>query len=238
MWNEVHTNKFRITVGWITILSGVVAFISYVLVAASVNFNFDFFSNPVIIFSIPDVNIGMLRWSMIIDVFGYYLMLLPALFFIHEWIYDKTPWRNVITFCGASYLLIGAVGASILAVTWTSFLTKFPISSAEQQETIKLLFESFSLMVGDGIWNLFDTIVGGVWWIGIGIFIKREKLFLGWFTIIVGVLSLSDGFGNILEINAIAETALNLFLILAPTWAIFLGVSILNKLSLNKTVQE
>lgn len=233
-----NNNKFRNTVGWITILSGIVAFISYFLVAASVNFNFDFFSNPIIIFSIPDVHIGMLRWSMIADIFGYYLLLLPALFFIHEWLLGKTAWRNLITFCGTSYILAGAVGASILAVTWTSFLTKFPISSAEQQETIKLLFDSFSQMVYGGLWNLFDTIVGGVWWIGIGIFIKREKLFLGWFTISVGVLSLLDGFGNILEINAIAETALNLFLILAPTWAIFLGISILNKLSMNKTVQE
>ncbi|MBU0559535.1 MAG: hypothetical protein KJ799_18430 [Bacteroidetes bacterium] len=229
----VNNNKFRNTVGWITILSGIVAFISYFLVAASVNFNFDFFSNPVIIFSIPDVHIGMLRWSMIADIFGYYLLLLPALFFIHEWLLGKTDWRNLITFCGTSYILVGAVGASILALTWPSFLTKFPISSAEQQETIKLLFDSFSQMVGGGLWNLFDTIVGGVWWIGIGIFIKREKLFLGWFTIIVGVISLLDGFGNMLEINALAETALNLFLVLAPTWAVTIGIAILkNKIPL------
>ncbi|MBK8371062.1 MAG: hypothetical protein IPL20_06735 [Saprospiraceae bacterium] len=222
-----NNNKYRKTVGWITILSGVVGFISYFLVAGSVNFNFDFFSNPVLIFSMQDVNIAMLRWSMITDIFGYYLLLLPVLFFIHEWLRSKTEWRNLITFCGTSYILAGAMGASILAVTWPSFLTKFPLSSPEQQETIKLLFESFSLMVGNGIWNLFDTLVCGVWLIGIGIFIKQEKSFLGWFTMVVGIISLLDGFGNIMEIKVIADMAVNLYLILAPLWAINIGFSIL-----------
>lgn len=223
----MNNNNFRNTVGWITISSGLVGFVSYFLVAGAVNFNFDFFSNPTLIFSLPDVHIGMLRWSMIADIFGYYLLLLPVLFFIHEWLRGKTEWRNLITFCGTSYILAGAIGASILAVTWPSFLTKFPLSSPEQQDTIKLLFESFSLMVGNGIWNLFDTIVCGVWMVGIGIFIKQEKSLLGWFTIAIGLISLFDGFGNILEIQAIADIAVNLYLVLAPTWAIALGIAIL-----------
>lgn len=231
----VNNNNFRTTVGLITILSGIVGFISYFLVAGSVNFNFDFFSNPVLIFSIPNVNSGMLRWSMITDIFGYYLLLLPSLFFIHEWLKDKTAWRYLITFCGTSYVLIGAVGASILAVTWPTYLAKFPISSPEQQETLKLLFESFSLMVGNGMWNLFDTIVGGVWMVGIGLVIKREKSILGWVTVIVGVISLFDGIGNILEIKEIADIAVNLYLILAPAWAIFLGFSIVSKSALNNS---
>ncbi len=222
-----NNNIFRNTVGWITILSGIVGFISYFLIAGAVNFNFDFFSNPVLIFSLPEVHIGMLRWSMIADVFGYYLLLLPALFFIHDWLHGKTAWRNLITFCGTSYVLAGAIGASILAATWPSFLTKFPLSSPEQQDTIKLLFESFSFMVGNGIWNLFDTIVCSVWMIGIGIFIKRKNFFLGWFTIIVGLISFLDGFGNILEIKALADTAVNLYLVLAPIWPIAIGFAIL-----------
>ena len=221
-----NNDPFRRQVGWITVLSGIVGFISYFLVAGAVSFNFDFFSNPVLIFSIPDVHIGMLRWSMIADVFGYYLLLLPALYFIHEWLRNRTAWKNLITFCGAAYILIGAVGASILSATWTAFLVKYPISPPEQQETLKLLFESFSLMVGNGMWNLFDTLVAGVWMTGIGIFIQREKSLLGWLTIVLGVISLFDGLGNILELRIVADIAVNLYLILAPAWAIYLGVSI------------
>ncbi|MBK6699612.1 MAG: hypothetical protein IPG55_06860 [Saprospiraceae bacterium] len=220
-------NNYRNTVGWITILSGIIGFVSYFLVAGSVNFNFDFFSNPVLIFSIPNVHIGMLRWSMISDIFGYYLLLLPALFLMNEWLRDITGWRTLITFCGTSYILLGAIGAAILAVTWPSFLVKFPAASPEQQETIKLLFDTFSQMVYGGLWNLLDTIFGGVWFVGIGIFILRDKYLLRWFTIIVGVISLLDGVGNIFEIQILAETALNLFLILAPIWAIVMGYAML-----------
>lgn len=224
-------------VGLITILSGIVAFISYFMVAAAVNFNFDFFSNPVIIFSLENVNISMLRWSMIADIFGYYLLLLPVLFFIHNWLKDKTEWRNVITFCGTTYVLLGAAGAAILATTWTSLLLKFPVSSPEQQETIKLLFDSFSQLVYGGLWNLLDSFAAGVWWIGVGMFIKKDYRILGWFTVSVGVFSLLDSIGNIFEIHALAETSLNLYLILAPLWAILIGTKLLNRNSFNVEVK-
>ncbi|MBK8699290.1 MAG: hypothetical protein IPN29_06980 [Saprospiraceae bacterium] len=202
------------------------------MVAGAVNFNFDFFSYPTLIFSLPNVNIGMLRWSMIADIFGYYLLLLPALFYLHGWLRGKTPWRNLITFCGTAYILAGAIGASILATTWTFFLLKFPTASPDQQETLKLLFESFSLMVGNGIWNLFDTIVCSVWMFGIGIYMRQEAKFLGWFTMFVGFVTFLDGLGNILELKAMADISVNLYLVLAPTWAILLGMAILkNKFS-------
>lgn len=232
----MNYNQHKKIVGFITILSGIIAFLSYFLVAAAVNFNFDFFSNPVIIFSLENVNISMLRLSMITDVFGYYLLLLPVLYFIYDWLKDKTPWKNLITFCGTSYILIGAVGASILAFVWPYHLNEFTSASTQQQETIKLLFGSFSQMVAGGIWNMFDSLVGGIWWIGVGLFIKKDYRILGWFTITVGLLSLLDSLGNMLEINALAETAVNLYLILAPLWAIFLGFKLLNKNSFNMEV--
>jgi len=222
-----NKSNYSYIVGWITILSGIIGYISYFLVASSVNFNFDFFSNPSIIFSMPDVHIGMLRWSMIADIFGYYLLLLPVIFYLHEWLSNKTVWKNLISFCGTSYVLAGGIGASILAATWPALLTKFPISSPGEHETIKLLFESFSLMVGNGIWNLFDTIVCGGWMLGVGIFIKEKKSFLGWFTISVGLISLLDGLGNILEVKVIADSAVNLYLVLAPLWAIVIGFNIM-----------
>jgi hypothetical protein len=233
-----ENSHYKATVGFITILSGIVGFICFYLSAAAVNFNLEYFSNPELMFIPNGVHTGILRWSLIADLFGYYLLLLPALFYIHHWLQGKTPWRNLITFCGMSYILIGSVGASVLSVTWTSFLTKFPVSTPEQQETIKLLFDTFSQMVYGGMWNLFDALTGGIWWIGIGIFICTVKRFLGWLTIILGVITLLDSFANILEIKVMAENALNLYLVLAPIWAIVLGVSILKSSFINKSSQE
>lgn len=219
-------SKHRNLVGWLTLLSGVIGFISYFLVVGSVNYNFEFFSDPTLIFTIDGASSSMLKWSMITDMFGYYLLMLPVLFFIHEWMEDKTGWRHVFTFCGASYIFAGALGASILGASWPVLLDKFPQATPEQQEIIKSSFENLSLIVGNGIWNFFDALLFAVWFIAIGIFIKRENAVWGWFTIIVGLLSALDFAGNALGLKAISEIALNLYLILAPLWAIGFGLAL------------
>lgn len=219
--------RHRFLVGWITILSGIIGFISYFLVAGAVQFNFEFFSDPTLIFTMDGVNRTMLKWSMITDILGYYLLLLPVLFYIHEWLNGKTEWRPVITFCGASYIFAGALGASILGAAWPILLEKYPMATASEQEIIKASFENFSLLVANGIWNFFDAFVFAVWFISIGIHLKREHSLWGWFTIVIGVLSALDFTGNAFGIHVLAESALNLYLVLAPLWAIGFGMAIM-----------
>lgn len=169
----------KIQVGWITILSGIIGLISYFLVSASVNFNFEFFSNPILIFSITGVSSTMLKWSMLADIFGYYLLLLPLLFYLHEWLKNKTSWSSIFTFCGASYIFAGALGAAILASSWPVLIDKYSTATPLQQEIIKQNFENLAFIVGNGIWNLFDALMFGIWFIAIGNFIKKESAFWG-----------------------------------------------------------
>jgi hypothetical protein len=222
-----HTIYQR-TVGRLTILSGILAFISYFLIAVGVNFNVDFFSDPALVFSIEGVQPELLRWSMIADMLGYYLLLAPVLYFVHDWLEDKTAWRRVLTFCGATYILFGAAGAAILAVLWPWYLEAYPGASVEQQHLIRWLLESFTNMVYGGLWNLLDALVSGIWFVGIGIFLKREHRLSGWLGILAGIGSLLDFLGGALQIHAVAEIGLNIYLILAPLWAIVLGRAIVN----------
>lgn len=216
-------NANKKLVSRLTVLSGVIGIISYTLVAAAVNFNFEFFSNASLIFSTEGVSSTMLKWSMISDIFGYYLLLLPILFYIHEWLKGKTEWRNIFTFCGGAYIFAGAVGAAILGAAWPVLLDKFPAATPEHQEIIKSSFENLALVVVNGIWNSFDALMFGVWFIAIGIFLKRDNKFWGWFTLFIGLLSAVDFTANTLGMKALADTALNIYLILAPLWAIFFG---------------
>jgi hypothetical protein len=232
-FNGTDMLKHRNLVGWVTFCSGVVGLISYLLVAGAVNFNFEFFSDSSLIFTIDGVSSTMLKWSMITDIFGYYFLLLPILFFINEWLEDKTGWRHVFTFCGAAYIFAGALGASILGATWPVLLDRFPLATPEQQEIIKFSFENLSLIVVGGIWNFFDALFFAVWFIAIGIFIKRENAVWGLFTIIVGLLSALDFTGSAFDLKTISEIALNLYLILAPLWAIGFGLAMTRNKVLN-----
>lgn len=219
-------SKHKNAVALITLLSGVIGLVSYFLVAGAVHFNFEFFSNPTLIFSLEGASSAMLKWSMITDMFGYYLLLLPMLFFIHEWLKGKTDWRHVVTSCGAAYIFAGALGAAILGASWPVLLDEFASATAEQQETIRATFGNLALIVGNGIWNLFDALMFGVWFIAIGMFIRRDHAMWGWFTITVGLLSALDFTGNALGSKVLADTALNLYLILAPVWAIGFGLAL------------
>lgn len=220
-------------VSWLTILSGLTGLLSYTLVAGAVNFNFDFFSDATLIFSTEGVSSSMLKWSMITDIFGYYLLLLPVLFFLHEWLNGKSEWRNVFTFCGGAYIFAGAVGAAILGAAWPALLDKFPSATPEQQEMIKASFEMLALIVVHGIWNSFDALMFSVWFISIGIFIKGAHVFWGWVTIIIGLLSAVDFSANIFGLKTLADMALNLYLVLAPLWAIGIGTAMLKRKILN-----
>lgn len=226
---ENQTTAAATAVGGLTILSGLIAFTSYFLVLAGINFNFDFFSDPAILFRTEGASGELLRWSMITDVFGYYLLLLPFLFYAHAWLKTRTWWSRPISFSGLAYILLGSAGAAILAVIWPMHLAQFQAAGEGQQATIELLFTSFTAMVYGGLWNLLNAFLGGVWWLAVGWLLRPHRKVLGWFTMLVGVLSLLDWLGNTLGIPALAEAGLNGYLLLAPLWAIVTGISLLRK---------
>lgn len=211
----------------LTILSGIIALISYILVAVAVNYNFDVFSDPVLILNLPDVHLTALKWSMITDVLGYYLLLVPAIFFLQDWMKNKTKWGKTLTFCGTSYVLVGAIGAAILGVVWPLLIKEFhATNSPEARETIKLSFQLTSELVYGGLWNLLGMLVGGIWWLAIGFLLRHEYKTLGWTTMLLGFCSLLDSVGGMLEMKALSDVGLNIYLILAPICAVWLGVVI------------
>ncbi len=210
-------------VGITAIASGVLALACLVLSVIAASFNFDAISNPVLMLSMPGASVGLLRWSMIADLFGYYLLLLPAIFYLHDWMKSRTPWCSFLTFCGTSYVLVGAIGASVLAVAGSSLVSTFQNATTGNQEQLKQSFQVLIDMVYGGMWNLLEVILGGVWWLGVGIFLRSELKTLGFVTIILGFFTLVDGVGAILEMKILSEAGLNVYLLLAPVWAIWLG---------------
>ena len=223
------TPRIRNTTGAITIVSGIMALACLLLSAMGANYNFDVFSNPVLILTIQGVSVPLIRWSMITDLFGYYLLLLPAIFHLNDWMKPKTPWCNLLTFCGTSYVLLGAIGASILAVVWPSLHSAFQTAMPVQQEHLKLSFQMISDLVYGGMWNLLEVLLGGVWWLGVGTILRGEQKVLGYVTILLGFFTVLDGVGAVVEMKALSEVGLNVYLILAPVWAIWFGAALMKK---------
>jgi hypothetical protein len=218
------------TIGIISILSGLLALASIIAGLIGVNYNSDAFSDPLLILTTPGTNIGAARYSMIFDMFGYYLLLLPVIYLLQEWIKTRSAWSNVITFSGLAYILIGGIGAAILAIAWPSILSAYPAATPDTQLILKNNFKFINDMVYGGMWNLLEILLAGVWWLWTGIIFYRNKYsFIGILTIITGVSCLADSAAGIFQIASLHTIALNCYLLFAILWAVVLGIFLLRK---------
>ncbi len=220
--------NFQKKTGIITIISGLLALACMIAGLIGVNYNFDAFADPLLILTTAGTNSQAARWSMILDMLGYYLLLLPVIYLLHDWIKSKSPWGNLITFCGLSYVLVGAIGAAILAVVWPYIITAYPGATATMQEIYKANFQLVNDMVYGGMWNLLEMLFAGTWWLSSGIILYRSKFsFMGILTIVLGIFCFADGVAGIFQLAWIHEFALNSYLFLAIFWAIVTGIFLL-----------
>ncbi len=210
-------------VGQLTLLSGIIAFVCNILIGFAINFNFEVFANPALILEgLQAPQIQYFRWSMITDIWGYYLLFVPAVFYLYEKM--ETPWRNVYAASGIAYAVMGAIGAAILAATGTHYLREYLSADAVLQPEIKSNFLLVFHIVNNGIWNLLEMGILGIFMLGAAPVLRPKGKWLYYLTILLGISGIVDAVGNTFEVPILAEIGLNVYLLFEPIWAIWMGV--------------
>lgn len=222
------TTSYQRLTGLLTMFSALLALGSMVIGAFAVEFNFDAFSDPTILLNYSS-HYEAGKWSMLLDMLGYYLLLLPVIFYLHERSMAKTPWANVFTFCGLAYVLVGAIGAAILASVWPQQMQRYLVADPAGRAVLQSGLENVSWIVYGGMWNILEVLLCGVWWLGLGFVLKKDFRALGIVTILLGGATLADGAGNMAGLKSVAETGLNLYLVLAIVWPAWIGWLIYKK---------
>jgi len=171
-----------------------------------------------------------LRRGMILDMFSsYYLPLLPVALFLWRWLGSRDPdWVLFYTSCGLSHILIGAIGAVILAAVHPPLISAYAQASVEQRPVLETVFSAIGNMVFGGMWGILDTLLVGIWFLGIGLLLRGERRLFSIFSIILGILALLGWLGVILSIEAIALLGV-IYGLFAPVWALWLGIDLLRK---------
>ena len=123
-------------------------------------------------------------------------------------------------------MLIGAIGAAVLAVIWPSLIIKHGLASPVMKEIYRADFLLVTDFVAKGMWNYLEVLLGGIWWLAVGFFII-DKRSLKITTIVLGFACLIDALGEFFNLPVMAEIGLNIYLILAIVWPIWVGVAIL-----------
>jgi len=214
------------------ILAALLAFGSGALgwMAMSANMTFALLDNPSLMWAMAGLKADALHWSLILDLFGYYLLLTPLALWLWRWLEPKSP--NLVrlyTFCGLAYTLIGTIGAAVLAAVAPPLINAYPQASSQQREVLEVVFNGFIDAVFLGLWNPLEMILGSVWWLGIGRLLRGERPWLAGLSLVLGGFALLDAAGRILNNTAVFAVGLSGVLLLIPIWALVFGLSLLRR---------
>ena len=212
------------------IISFPLALGSIVLSGMALDFNMEASTNPALLLSVGADGASLSRWGMILDMLGYYLPLLPVALFLWRWLGPRDPdWVLFYTSCGLGYILIGAIGAVILAAVHPPLISAYAQASVEQRPALETVFSAVWNMVYGGMWNILGELLAGIWFVGVGLLLRGERRIFSIVTMILGISALLDSLGMILNFEGLALLGLSIYVVLAPIWTLWLGIDLLRK---------
>lgn len=216
--------SFRKVAGLLAIISVPFAFANFALTGIAGNGEQDVYN----LLKAGEQAGNLMKWSWLADMLGYYLFLVPVAFLMYFWLKKNNPyWISIFTFCGLAYIFSGSTGAAMLAKTWPTLISGYTHANGITKELYEIVFTNTTEMVYGGIWGYLEFLLAGIWWIGVGFAMKSERKALGVVTIVLGIFTLAAAVGEVLTLKYIAFVGLLVYLLLAPIWAGWLGISIL-----------
>jgi len=214
----------------ITILAVISYLISVVLLLAVMNYNFSIEAFSGAMISAGPRGAGLLRWAMIFDVFGSYLLLTPLALHLWVWLRPKSPNRvTLYTLCGLAYILIGAMGAIVLSAVLPPLMNEYVQASTAQRDTLQVVFNSLLNAVFLGLWNPLEVFLLSIWLIGLGPLIQRERQGLGIVTRLLGFSALIDSTGRFFDVQTIFFIGSSGLFLLVPVWLIWWAIDLSRK---------
>jgi hypothetical protein len=112
---------------------------------------------------------------------------------------------------------------------WPPLINAYTQASAQQRAVLETVFDTIANMVVWGMWNILEELLAGIWFLGIGLLLRSERRIFSIASIVLGISALLDSIGMILDIRALADLGLYVYLVLAPIWALWLGIDLLRK---------
>jgi Domain of unknown function (DUF4386) len=168
--------------------------------------------------------------SMVADLLGYYLLLIPLAIFLWTWLHSQSPSLSVVsTIAGLGYCLMGAAGAAVLGAVLPALGDQYSAASAAQREVLLATGSAVSNAVYQGIWNTLDAITAGVWWLGTGYLLRSRRPKLGIVWMLTGAAALIDAVGFMSGVSIVGLVGVISFIVLVPISAAAIAVDLLRR---------
>ena len=142
---------------------------------------------------------SLYRLSALTDLFGSYLLLLPAIVWLWHRFRSVDPLvADLAASCGVLFAGMGALGASVLVSARSPMIAAYAGASIAEQHAIASSYELMTDSVS-GIWQVATATVGAAWFFAIGRLARRQwrgfGLFAMCFGAVAGLTALSRGVG-------------------------------------------
>lgn len=168
----------------------------------------------------------MFHASMVFDLLAY-LSLAPVVLF--WWSRLKAVNEGLVSlyaFCGVAYSLLGSIGAVVVDAVIPQMMNSYSAATPAQQEAMQFAARTLYRAVEHGIWNPLEVLMVSVWFLGIGLLLRRWKPGLAILAIIIGAVGLLDPLGWIVSSDAVLSIGA-LGNILIPVWTAWFGIGLL-----------
>lgn len=134
----------------------------------------------------------LLRLAALIDMVGY-LALAPVVVYLHGRFEAATSGRPehrwvvaVLTSSGLGFVLVGAIGAVLMASVAPALLQTAGAGPAAVA-AVRTTFAALADSVYVGLWGTLGLMLYGAWLIGVGWFVRAEGRTFAWFAVVGGL---------------------------------------------------
>ena len=107
---------------------------------------------------------------------------------------------------------------------WPTIMLAYPQAAEAQREVLQVVFRAVTDFTFESLYAI-NSILGGLWLLGIGLILRAERRGLGIAAVIMGLAILGTGIGWLSRLGPLARLELVYFF--QPFWLLWLGIVIL-----------
>ena len=216
------TDLRRLAIGAL-VVSLSVGLASNVLFLAAFQFRSDWFLEPTGMLGAGATSAELLRWASVLDLIGYYLATGVLAYALWRILRQRDPvLADLSTLAALAYTVAGGTAAAVLAMVGPMLMEQHAAAGSADQAVIAGQFGILFEVVWRSVWQLFDGILIGAWWLGVGLLLRGDQPTLSRLSITLGALAAIGAVLNVLGLDLGRDIALGLVFTLWTIWWVLL----------------
>lgn len=224
----MHVNTPAVTLRAVGIgalvVSLVIGLASDILFLAAFQFRIDWFLEPTRILGAGSTSGELLRWASVLDLIGYYLATGVLAYALWRILRPRDPvLADLSTLAAFAFTVAGGTAAAVLAMVGPMLMEQHAAATGAAERAViagqfTLLFE----VVWRSVWQLFDPIVLGAWWLGIGLLLQGDQPLLSRLSMALAAAALIGFLLTVLGLDLARDIGLGAVFTLWTLWWVLL----------------